>query len=147
MWKLYLKSDEGIAIRSTYNKLEASLKNATEDIYIGTVKYINYATDFMPEGNIFNLFTHKRLSFAHEQELRAIIHHSPLSDDTNSLDFSKDTIVGGINAKVDLESLLDSIYLAPNSPKWIQELTEAILRRYNLDAPVIQSALDEDPVY
>ena len=41
MWKLYIKSVEGIAIQSTYSKLKKSFIN-DEIIFIGKVKYIDY---------------------------------------------------------------------------------------------------------
>ncbi|MEP0008753.1 MAG: DUF2971 domain-containing protein, partial [Balneola sp.] len=46
MWKLYSKTDEAITIQSTYNKLSDLLPYST---YVGTVKYIDYGKDWMPE--------------------------------------------------------------------------------------------------
>lgn len=73
MWKLYLKSNEGIAIRSNFGRLRDSFsKKEKHDIYIGEVHYIDYEREDMPLHSI-SPFIHKRKSFEHERELRAII--------------------------------------------------------------------------
>jgi len=72
MWKLYLKSNEGIAIRSTFRRLRDSLKDTKPDVYIGKVNYIDYEKDNIPK-DFLSPFLHKRKSFDHEKELRAIV--------------------------------------------------------------------------
>jgi len=67
MWKLYLKSNEGIAVRSTFNRLKVSFEAEKRVIFIGKVQYIDYEKDWLPEGNALYPFVHKRKSFAHEQ--------------------------------------------------------------------------------
>jgi hypothetical protein len=71
MWRLYAKTDEAISICSTFNKLRES---PDEKCYLGVVKYIDYDKEWLPDGNLLYPFVHKRLSFAHERELRAVIH-------------------------------------------------------------------------
>jgi hypothetical protein len=51
MWRLYLKTDEGIAIRSTFARLCESLKDAEPHVFVGLVNYLDYDLDAMPEGN------------------------------------------------------------------------------------------------
>jgi len=41
-------------------------------VLIGEVNYINYETQGFAISNAMNFIMHKRLSFAHERELRAI---------------------------------------------------------------------------
>jgi hypothetical protein len=66
MWKLYARTDEAVAIQSTYTRLRAALP---DDAYVGVVKYIDYDTDSIPEDNVFWPYVHKRKSFEHEKEL------------------------------------------------------------------------------
>lgn len=133
MWQLYLKSNEGVAIQSTYTRLKESFKNAKEDVLIGTVKYIDEDNDTIDWTNVINYALHKRKSFEHEKELRAIV-FSPSTD-------------GGGTVKIDLETLIEKIYVAPNSKQWIIELLKKIVNRYKLDIPVEQSKLYENPLY
>lgn len=147
MWKLYLKSNEGIAIQSTFKRLKDSLKDENHDIFIGKVRYIDYEKDWMPEGNTFYPFVHKRKSFDHEQELRAVMQEIP-SKKGGGIDLSpKPSCVDGIDVPVDLDLLIDRIYLAPTSLDWLHELVEAVTRKYQLDKEVHQSSLDDVPVY
>lgn len=62
MWKLYLQSNEGIAIQSTFNKLKDSLSETELYTLIGEVKYIDYDKDMINPFNGFNSFLHKRKS-------------------------------------------------------------------------------------
>src|SRR5215470_12532868 len=69
MWKLYTRTDESIAIESTFAALRDCLPN---NVFLGLVKDIDYETEWVPEGNFFYPFLHKRKSFEHEREVRAI---------------------------------------------------------------------------
>lgn len=146
LWKLYLKSNEGIAIQSTFKKLKDSLKDKEHSIHIGKVKYLDYKRDWMPEGNSFYPYLSKRKSFEHERELRAVIQELPSKG--SRIDFSITPPFGeGLYITVDLDVLIDRIYLAPACPKWLFELTKSVTKRYGVDKEVQQSSLDDTPVY
>ena len=145
LWGLYLKSNEGIAIQSTYNRLRDSLKDENHNIYIGKVKYIDYKKDWLPEGNSLYPFVHKMKSFEHERELRAVIQELPSKGGT--LDLSKPTFDEGIDVSVNLDALIDKIYLAPTSPKWLHELVYSVTAKYGLNKEIHQSILDDVPSY
>jgi hypothetical protein len=75
MWRLYARSNEAIAIRSKYQLLAQALP---EKALLGMVRYIDYDTECLPEGNSFYPFVHKRKPFEHEPEVRAIIQDVPV---------------------------------------------------------------------
>ena len=52
MWKQYA-GDEGVAIVTTADRLKESFQYEENDIYICDVQYIDYAKEYMPEGNMF----------------------------------------------------------------------------------------------
>jgi hypothetical protein len=143
MWKLYLKSDEGIAIQSTYGKLKRSLIDE-EQIHIGVVKYIDYEKEWVDAGNLYSPFVHKRKSFEHEQEVRALVTKWPTDEPS---DFSKDTINCGLKIKTDIETLVEQIYVAPSAPNWFAELVKAVVTRYGYDFEIVHSRLDEKPLF
>ena len=70
MWSLYSASKEAVCVQSTYRRLRIALP---PQVLIGEVTYIDYETQGFPASNGFNFIMHKRLSFAHERELRAIL--------------------------------------------------------------------------
>src|SRR6266566_722570 len=74
MWKLYTASNESVCIQSTYRRLREVL---SEDRFaVSVVRYIDYESEWLPEGNLMYPYVHKRRSFAHERGLRAL-HFDP----------------------------------------------------------------------
>jgi hypothetical protein len=138
MWKLYLKSNEGIAVQSTYQSLRDSLIDE-EKAFLGIVKYIDYEKDSIDSANVFSAFVHKRKSFEHEREVRALVLKVPARDE--------ETIAHGLKIKVDLERLVKAIYVAPSAPSWFAELVDALIQRYGYHFQVKHSNLDEQPLF
>lgn len=145
MWKLHLKSDEGIAVKSSFKRLKESLKydslkESKFNIYIGKVQYIDYEKEEIP---IFFWapFFHKRKSFKHESELRVLIQKGKVSDR------SKRPCDDGLYIPVDLDRLISGIFLAPQTPEWLFSLVLSVTMKYKLDKEVIPSSLDSTPMY
>jgi hypothetical protein len=143
MWRLYLKSNEGIAIQTTFQKLRDSFSITQDDIYLGQVSYIDYEIDWFESGNILNPFVHKRKSFEHEKEVRAVVMKWP----TDPFDFAKDTIGQGLLIPVDMNILVEKIYVSPDAPSWFASLVRSVVGRYNLNYEVTQSDLNQQPLY
>ncbi|MFC2121630.1 hypothetical protein ACFLTI_08555 [Bacteroidota bacterium] len=144
MWNHYIKSDAGIAIQSTYNRFKKSLVD-DEEIYIGTVNYIDYEKDHFDVRNVLSAFVHKRMSFEHERELRALVMRRPTS--SGKLDFTEETIKIGVPIKVNIKTLIERIYVAPKSTVWFAELVKAIIKRYGYDFEIVHSEINKSPLY
>lgn len=144
MWSLYLKSDEGITVQSTYKKLRKSIID-DEKVYLGLVKYIDYEKDYIDAGNLLGPFVHKRKSFEHERELRGVLIKWPTSSE--GFNFQEETIIGGVQVKVDIEELIEKIYVAPNAPKWFADLVKTAIKRYGYNIEVIHSELNNAPMF
>ena len=144
MWKLYLKSDEGISIQSTYSKLRESFL-VDETIFLGVVKYIDYDTEWIDAGNSLTPFVHKRKSFEHEREVRALVARWPGPE--HGMDLDKGTIAHGVKIRVDIEKVVERVYVAPGAPEWFAELVSAVVNRYGYGFQVVQSKLNEQPVF
>ena len=71
MWRLYCPGDNGVAIQTTYKNLVDSV-DSDRFLYIGAVTYIDYESQGFPLNNAFYPVMHKRISFAHEQEVRLV---------------------------------------------------------------------------
>jgi len=146
MWKLYCSNNEGIAVQSTFNRLITSFDDdPDESIFVGKVQYIDYNTEWLPEGNALYPFVHKRKSFEHERELRAVIQELPMSN--GHIDFSKELFDYGKNLHVNLDNLIENIYVAPNSRRWFIEAVQVTVERFNLQKEILVSDLSNDPVY
>jgi hypothetical protein len=153
MWSLYQNNGQGIAVRTEWHKLKRSLRG-NWPIHGGAVKYVDYAQAFIPEGNVFAPFMHKRLSFAHENEVRLVLWAVEASgpkepvtvDDQNATPQWTD-MPPGYAVPVDLTKLTDQIFIAPDAPAWYQPLIDKIVKRYGLPWQVVQSDLAQDPVW
>lgn len=150
MWKLYTKTNESICIQSRYKLLRNCLDDenyigAKYKIYSGKVQYIDYNKVWVSEGNIYSPFMHKRMSFAHERELRVVINTNPKHP--RWMDENIEPSANGIWIKVDFEKLIEKIFIAPTSPGWFKKLVEGIIKKYGIKKEVIHSPLDEEPFY
>ncbi len=149
LWSRYLKSNEGIAVQSSASLLMHSIKDTTYDIHIGKIKYIDYEKEVMSggldEGEKYPFF-HKQKSFEHEQELRLVIQEFKLAKGRSVME-SKPPRREGIYISVDLNLLVERIYMAPTSPRWLFELVKSVTRKYGMNKEVLPSALDAKPMY
>jgi hypothetical protein len=150
MWSQYLRSGEGIAIQSSYRRLVESLQNYTEyNVQIGLVKYLNYERQAIPSGNLLSPFIYKRKSFEHEREIRALI-WTPEHGKNDLSDPSKNKYRDelGIYVPIDLNILVERVYLSPTSQPWYLELLSSLMKKYNLDGKeIILSDLAKTPIY
>lgn len=163
MWKLYMKSDEGVAIQSTVGRLIESAKQSTENIYIGEIQYIDYNNDSFSSWNGFNAIVRKRQSFAHEQELRAVmwkfgdmhaVKYDYITKGMGSTilktpDFSAayKNHPPGIEACNNMKQLIENIYVYPNSPAWFGGLVSETAKDYSLTCKIERSTLEERPLW
>lgn len=147
MWKLYLKSDEGVAIQSTFPRLKQSIIDG-EKVFIGQVKYLDYNSDLIDNpSNYLEAFVHKRKSFEHEKEIRAVVFKGPWTPNGEQFDFKIETIQHGLHIKVDIECLIEKIFIAPGAPKWLADLVKAVVKQYGYSFEVVQSDLSSSPMF
>ena len=150
MWKLHSRDGEGIAIQSTFNNLTKCFRTYAENpVFVGVVKYIDYERDEIPWRNFLYPFMYKRKSFEHEHELRAAIFKFPqiIKKGTyESLDL-KDEPLGAMGVPVDLDILIQAVYLSPTSEDWIADLVKSTMDKYGLKKKLFKSSLKDKPLY
>lgn len=145
MWKLYAREEDGIAIKTDINSLKTSF-TCSQPIYIGTVSYVDYKSFFIPSDNTFHAFLHKRKSFEHEHEVRAISSRLPDQDDEVSMQLYQDHI-SGTYYEVNLSLLIQKVIVAPFAPDWFFELVKSVTARYNFNFEVLRSAQADEPIW
>jgi len=99
----------------------------------------------LQKGIFYSLFFHKRKSFEHEREVRALVVKAPVGE--NMLDFGRETMIDGLQIKVDVEKLIEKIYIAPSSPGWFADVVRSLIRKYGYQFEVVQSQLDSQPLF
>jgi hypothetical protein len=150
MWKLYLKSDEGIAMQTTFARLRAELNESPRFMHLGRVRCRDYTKESISGGRPaaigrawmigpFAPFTQKRRGFVHEAEVRALF-----QDYYKSLDDASEHEYG-LAVPVDIERLVEDVYVAPETPAWLCATIQDILNKFGLDRDVRSSAFDDPP--
>lgn len=111
MWRLYCGHGHGIAIQTTYGNLVNSIEKEY-DVYIGRVKYIDYEREWFPDANAFHPVMHKRLAFAHEQEIRMV------SSPSRIRTLSQEEIPGSISIYWNTTEKIECVYVDPYAPEY-----------------------------
>lgn len=119
------------------------------------VNYIDYSTQWMEE-DLFLPFLTKRLSFKHEQELRAftIIYDNDLSEHEVPENFKLSLptvgkaikrvtgqpriLVKGRNIRIDLDTLIEKIHVAPLAEQYFKDAVKSLILKYGLPADLLE---------
>jgi len=141
LWRLYLKSDEGIALLSSENRLHTSTRDKRYDTWFVPVQYIDYDRDDPPVPTRMAPFRYKRKSFEHEKEVR-LVWFAPMQDENGEV--APPPSETGVRVKVDLNRLIRAVYVSPTSADWFRDLTKAVCRSFGLRKQVRQSSLTSD---
>jgi hypothetical protein len=100
-------------------------------------------TGWIPPDDLFSPFLHKRRSFEHEREIRAIIARYPPVEDL----LDPPPSAPGTAVPVDLDELVEAIRVAPLSPSWYFEVVMGTAVSYGLKVIPSQSDLDAAAVF
>ena len=150
MWRLYSGLGYGLAIKTDFKSLVHSFTYRVPDI-VAEVDYISYETDLMP-WSMQAPFLHKRMGFAHEREVRAIIrchNYKPTDqDDVQQIDYSSDACEVGIPFAVDPADLIHEVVVSPYSEPWMLDLVRSVVsKRYGIGCLVRPSGMVKDPTW
>lgn len=139
MWKLYTSMNDSICLRSTYKQFWDCLPE--KDCYLGKVTYLDYDLDAFKAGNLLNPIMHKRSSFNHEREVRAVI-----TDFDNFLNPAKAAAPGKV-LEMDIQTLIKEVYVAPDSRAPLMEVVQRLVEQNGLNIQVKQSGVNAPPAY
>jgi hypothetical protein len=135
MWQIFTKNNEGLAIQSTIGRIQEALKPETRyEQHIGAVNYIDYKKEYIPFDNNFFPFLFKRKSFQYELEVRIV------ADLTQHNLFINE----GVKTDVDINQLIEKIYIHPKSENWYKKLVMELMQRLGFDIPIEKSDLESD---
>ncbi len=135
MWQIFTQNSEGLAIQSTIGRLQNAVnaeKNHKQ--YIGEVNYIDYKKEYIPFDDVFFPFLFKRKSFQYEREVRII---SDVSESNIKLN-------DGLKINVDINQLIEKIYIHPKSENWYKNLVIELVSKLGFDFTIEKSDLESD---
>ena len=135
MWQIFTQNSEGLAIQSTIGRLQESLVPETNfNQYIGEVNYIDYKKEHIPFDDMFFPFLFKRKSFQYEGEVRIIT-------DIGKSDIK---INEGLKINVNINQLIEKIYIHPKSENWYKNLVIQLVKQLGFDFTIEKSDLESD---
>lgn len=131
LWAKYVKTNLGVAIKSTVRSLKESLVTESNvPQYIGKVRYFNPKPEELK--NLFNAIYRKKPIYHDEKELRILL-----------FGFVPSSQATGTYVPISVEKLIEEIYVSPKSGDWFMELVEHIVKdHYHLDKPIKRSDFD-----
>ena len=135
MWQIFTQNSEGLAIQSTIGRLQnAVIAEKNHEQYIGEVNYIDYKKEYIPFDDMFFPFLFKRKSFQYEREVRII-------SDISSANIK---INDGMKIDVDINQLIEKIYIHPKSENWYKNLVIELVSKLGFDFTIEKSDLESD---
>lgn len=147
MWKIYARTNEAVAVRSTFKHLFDCLPKELPNLVWGKVQYIDFKKESSLRGETFrDRFFYKRKSYEHEREIRAVLLRFP-GEVHGYPSHLITTLSDGVYVKTQVDLLIDEIYVAPGSPNWFLELVKNITEKYGLDKPVYRTSLDDEALF
>jgi hypothetical protein len=135
MWQIFTKNNEGLAIQSTIGRIKKALATERKTVqHIGQVNYIDYKKELIPFDDSFFPFLFKRKSFQYEREVRIIS------------DVSSDNIIinDGLKIDVDINQLIERIYIHPKSENWYKNLVIELVEKLGFGFTIEKSDLESD---
>ena len=138
LWGSYASLRDGVAVQSTVLRLITALDpNDKRSVYVSDVQYIDYDSEFSFQltGGTANMIAphfSKRQYFSAEKELRAMYWDT---------DGRFNNTPDGLLFKVDLNELIDRVFVAPSSESWYRDVIEELLMKYNLKKDVLLSGI------
>lgn len=161
MWKLYCGDNYGVAITAVYRDIETSFIN--QGLFIAPVKYLDYQIAGFPQDNLLYPFFHKRISFAHEREVRIVKWCSdqmpmgiPVTDHPPTEEERKEhqsevkrgeaiKIERGISISVefDVEKLIRTIVVHPYAPEWYFRTVKLVVEKFT---PIMRGKVQWSPM-
>ena len=135
MWQIFTQNSEGLAIQSTIGRIQESLhlENQFEQ-HIGEVNYIDYKKEYIPFDDDFFPFLFKRKSFQYEREVRIISNLSAHNLNINE----------GVKIDVNINKLIEKIYIHPKSENWYKNLVIQLVKQLGFDFKIGKSDLESD---
>ena len=149
MWEVYNDKGKEVAIKTTVKDFQAALLN-TESLSTGSVRYIEYEDSDEFTVNRVSPFFHKRLSFKHESEYRAVVSQFEVADgariDSEYVNKIDRKTPSGVAIPINLNDLIQEVVVSPVAGDWMKPLAENVVETYELDEVEVRwSRLREHP--
>lgn len=138
MWNIYAKN-YGVAVQTNYKKLKDCFHTADKPVYIGNVIYYDENNHQIPMDDPLAPFLHKRCMYRYENEIRCCY----IIPETweNGFTWEEQDTYNGVFIPVDLDMMIERIYISPYAPKWFCNLVARTNEAFNIDKEIVHSSV------
>lgn len=155
MWRLYLKTNEGVAVQTTPQRLFDSFIQAQDKIFPSKVRYIDFENDMfyheteypVESVNTLTPFLHKRVEFNSENEFRIFqeIKDVMFYQGVSYWDNKENHI--GIFTKINVIKLIEKVHFHPTLAEKQQKKIELIAKNLGYNLNFEKSSMQKQPLY
>lgn len=139
MWKLY---GNAIAVKAKFSSISKLLTwSETEIKHCGRVNYIDYATEHVNVESSYLPYFFKRLSFAHEKEVRFLVQEHRY----NWNEYPPPAL--GKFTQLSINNDFEEVVLSPTMEPHVANAIEQVMRQASISIPVRRSTLHNRPVW
>jgi hypothetical protein len=135
MWKIYAQGTAGLAIQTTFARLRQAFHATDKPIWIGKVAY--YSEKHGDGGRRgLRRYLQKRSVYSYEKEVRCC--YKPQADE------AEQELCGsaaGVYIGVDLDQLIERVYISPYAPRWFRELIVGINKKFGVEKEIVHSGV------
>lgn len=136
MWKLYTNTIESVTIETTYSKLKSILP---EDFFIGLVEYIDYKKETINTLHTPTPFMYKGKEYIHESEVRIL--NMEVKSEGGQYKFNeKELKTHKFIENLDINDLINKIYVHPKSQEWFFELVKEICSTCGINSDKVRKS-------
>jgi len=132
MWERYADTDKGIAVQSTFDRLERAVSGVANGV--GLVQYVDHKAGRTHTHPFFGPYMHKRQWLEVEREVRALVH------------YKGEPIPDGLPVSVDLNELITGIVVRKKSEALIHSV-RSLVSAHRLRVSVSTSEIDAAPIF
>lgn len=170
MWEQYRKDGKPVCIKSSISSLIDAVEKIEQPIHIGEVKYVDHDTGLKGLGeedrkSLESLYSRtkfdalyypiltKRKEFRHESEIRAVFTDNELFEELREgrsieIDEMEKLAEDYFNLKVDVDSLIEEIYIGPNIPNRTVDTMREVISSMDIGSSieVTRSTMNNKPL-
>jgi len=131
LWKIYLNPEKnGLAVKTTIKNLKESICFSSSDMKVPqtiTIKDVSYVQLRYNKSNQDKVFTTKNPEYIYESELRLLIKNQRDWNNKRKLISEGFNDMPVIYINVDLNKMIDTLFISPFSEVWFQKTVEKLL--------------------
>jgi hypothetical protein len=138
MWKIYGRGTYGLAIQTNLARLKKAFEKTGKEIIMAAVQYYDNEQSHEQITHELAPFLHKRNIYSYENEMRCCYIINGNEQDFNWQEQDK---YDGVFIDVDLDELIECIYVSPYSPQWIRDIIAGINQQFNIKGDIVHSTV------